>query len=119
MPTPPIASTHPTSTTLHGVEVDDPYAWIADPEEPPVAAYLEAERAYYDARTAPLAGLRARLAAEMTGRLPAQESSAPWRQGGFVYRRETLPGTDAVVVDAHGVLHASSGLLHGRPQNPQ
>lgn len=32
---------------------------------------------------------------------------------------ETLPGTDAVVVDAHGVLHASSGLLHGRPQNPQ
>lgn len=32
---------------------------------------------------------------------------------------ETLPGTDAVVVDAKGVLHASSGLLHGSPQTPQ
>ena len=32
---------------------------------------------------------------------------------------ETLPGTDAVVVDAHGVLHASSGLLHGTPQTQQ
>ena len=26
---------------------------------------------------------------------------------------DTQPGVDAVVVDAHGVLHASSGLLHG------
>jgi FAD:protein FMN transferase len=26
---------------------------------------------------------------------------------------ETQPGVDAVVIDAHGVLHASSGLLHG------
>jgi len=28
---------------------------------------------------------------------------------------ETQPGVDAVVVDAQGVLHASSGLLHGLP----
>ncbi len=28
---------------------------------------------------------------------------------------ETLPGIDAVVVDAAGVLHASTGLLHGGP----
>ena len=26
---------------------------------------------------------------------------------------DTQPGVDAVVIDAHGVLHASSGLLHG------
>ena len=32
---------------------------------------------------------------------------------------ETLPGTDAVVVDAQGALHASSGLLHGTPQTTQ
>jgi thiamine biosynthesis lipoprotein len=32
---------------------------------------------------------------------------------------ETLPGTDAVVVDAEGRLHASSGLLHGLPQDAQ
>ena len=28
---------------------------------------------------------------------------------------DTQPGVDAVVIDAHGVLHASSGLLHGVP----
>jgi FAD:protein FMN transferase len=32
---------------------------------------------------------------------------------------DTLPGTDAVVVDAKGALHASSGLLHGAPQTTQ
>jgi len=32
---------------------------------------------------------------------------------------ETQPGTDAVVVDAQGVLHASTGLLHGTPQTQQ
>jgi thiamine biosynthesis lipoprotein len=32
---------------------------------------------------------------------------------------ETQPGTDAVVVDAKGVLHASTGLLHGTPQTQQ
>jgi thiamine biosynthesis lipoprotein len=32
---------------------------------------------------------------------------------------ETQPGTDAVVVDAQGALHASSGLLHGVPQTCQ
>jgi len=32
MPTPPIASTRPVTTTLHGVERADPYAWIADPD---------------------------------------------------------------------------------------
>ncbi len=32
---------------------------------------------------------------------------------------ESLPGVDAVVVDADGVLHASSGLLHGTPQTKQ
>ena len=28
---------------------------------------------------------------------------------------DTQPGVDAVVIDAHGVLHASAGLLHGAP----
>jgi oligopeptidase B len=87
MPTPPIASTHPTTTTLHGVEVGDPYAWIADPAEPPVAAYLEAERAYYDERVAALTGLRERLAAEMVARVPDVEPSAAWESGGWRYRR--------------------------------
>ena len=32
---------------------------------------------------------------------------------------DSQPGVDAVVVDAHGALHTSHGLLHGLPQAPQ
>ncbi len=32
---------------------------------------------------------------------------------------ETIPGVDAVVVDATGAMHASSGLLHGGPRTTQ
>lgn len=32
---------------------------------------------------------------------------------------DSQPGVDAVVVDAHGALHASSGLLHGAPAGCQ
>ncbi len=79
MPTPPIASTRPVTTTLHGVERTDPYAWIADPDEPEVAAYLDVERAYYDARVAPLAGLRAELRRPRWS--PACPTSSPRRPG--------------------------------------
>jgi FAD:protein FMN transferase len=32
---------------------------------------------------------------------------------------ETVPGTDAVLIDAKGRMHASSGLLHGLPQGSE
>lgn len=87
MVTPPLAPVRPDAT-------GDPYGWIADPSDPAMLAHLDAERAYYEHRVAPLGDLRAALAAEMTGRLPAQESSAPWTQGDWVYRRETAPGAE-------------------------
>ena len=125
---PPVAPARPD-------DAGDPYSWIADPEVPEVLALLDAERGYYDARVAPLADLRARLTEEMTGRLPAQESSAPWAQRGSVYRRETLPGTeydrllrrpvaggDEVVLldlqavhDASGSAYTRDGLLEVSP----
>ncbi|HET7901665.1 MAG TPA: prolyl oligopeptidase family serine peptidase [Candidatus Nanopelagicales bacterium] len=87
MPQPPVAPARPDPA-------GDPYAWIADPAVPEVLAHLDAERAYYEHRVAPLAALRAELAAEMVGRLPGEESGAPWNQGGFAYRRVTLAGTE-------------------------
>lgn len=129
MPTPPIASTRPVTTTLHGVERTDPYAWIADPDELEVAAYLGAERAYYDARVAPLAGLRAELAAEMVARVPDVEPSAPWESGGWRYRRLMDAGQEyerlvrrpvdepevpeAVLLDLQGV-HDAGGTGYAR-----
>jgi oligopeptidase B len=91
---PPIAPIVPETTTLHGVEVHDPYAGISDPHDPVTATYLQAERDYYEQRTARLAGLRERLAAEMVARVPATETTAPWEHLGWTYRREALPGAD-------------------------
>ena len=63
----------------------NPYGWIAEPTAE-LVDLLDAERAYYEARVAPLAELRATLAAEMAARVPASSESAPWRSGDFTYR---------------------------------
>ena len=90
----PIAAIEPVTTTLHGAASVEPYAWIADPDEPGTAAYLQSERDYYEARTSCLHDLRGTLAAEMTARVPAQESSAPWESAGWRYRREAVGGSE-------------------------
>jgi oligopeptidase B len=56
--------------------------------------FLAAERARYEREMAPLAGLREKLLAELTGREPASEESAHWRQGGFWYFTELLAGQE-------------------------
>ncbi len=94
MPRPPIASSRPVPTVLHGVETVEPYSWIADPEEPETAAYLRAERAYHDGRVEGLADLTAALASEMVARVPAVEPSAPWDSHGWRYRRVTPEGKE-------------------------
>lgn len=91
---PPIAPSLPVTTTVHGQVVVDPYGGLADPAESVTAAYLQAERDYHDARVAGLAGTRERLAAEMRARVPDEEPSAPWEQGGWTYRRRTPPGAE-------------------------
>ncbi len=47
----------------------DPFGWIAEPTAE-LIDLLDAERAYYESRIAPLAELRAELAAEMAARVP-------------------------------------------------
>jgi len=91
---PPIASSRPVPTVLHGVESVDPYSWIADPDDPETAHYLQAERDYHDARVEGLADVTASLAAEMVARVPEIEPSAPWESGGWRYRRLTPAGRE-------------------------
>ena len=43
---PPIAERQPHTTTLHGTELHDDYAWLREKDAPRVRAYLEAENAY-------------------------------------------------------------------------
>ena len=87
---PPIAERRPHSFTRHGITVEDPYAWLKDPNypdvtDPDVLAYLEAENSYFEALMAPRKTLIDRLYAEMKGRIKEDESSVPQKDGDWLY----------------------------------
>ncbi|MGH2929422.1 MAG: oligopeptidase B, partial [Solirubrobacteraceae bacterium] len=91
-PTPPIAKQVPTERTHHGDTVIDPYAWLADPKNPEVIAYLEEENRYTDARTAGLGGLRSAVFDEIKARTKETDLSVPVRKGNWWRYSRTVEG---------------------------
>ena len=90
LPPPPVAATRPHSFTRHGVTVEDPYAWLKDPNypevtDPAILDYLKAENAYFEAAMAPHQPLVDRLYEEMKGRIKEDESSVPQKDGDWLY----------------------------------
>src|SRR5579872_1082837 len=93
--TPPAAPRDTSVRQLHGETVSDDYAWMRDPADPRLRAYLADELSYYEARTRHLDALAATLAAEAAGRLPGgPDESVAWPRGGFVYRTRIPEGSD-------------------------
>ncbi|WBH15259.1 S9 family peptidase [Sphingomonas radiodurans] len=90
LPAAPIAATRPHSFEAHGVTIEDPWAWLKDPNYPDVddkdvLAYLEEENAYFEAAMAPHRPLIDRLYEEMKGRIKEDESSVPQKDGDWLY----------------------------------
>jgi oligopeptidase B len=90
MTTPPIAEQRPHSFTTHGVTIEDPYAWLKDPNYPEVddadvLAYLEAENAYFEEQMAPHKPLVDTIYEEMKARIKEDESSVPQKDGDWLY----------------------------------
>ncbi|RDE05859.1 S9 family peptidase [Sphingomonas aracearum] len=88
--TPPVAATRPHSFTAHGHTIEDPYAWLKDPNypevtDPEILGYLEAENAFFEAQMAPHRPLVDRLYEEMKGRIKEDESSVPQKDGDWLY----------------------------------
>jgi len=81
---PPSAAREPYEHVAHGVRRSDPYHWMRRLDAG-VLAHLTAERVWYDAATAHLSPLVRTLRAEMTGRVPATDSSISWPQQGYSY----------------------------------
>ena len=116
LPPPPRAATRPFSYEHHGVTIEDPWAWLRDPNypevsDPDILAYLQSENAYFEAAMAPHAALVDTLFAEMKGRQKEDDSSVPARDGewltwwafepGAQYRRwfrRSVGGGDAQLI---------------------
>jgi oligopeptidase B len=94
--TPPLAEKKATKRDVHGVTLQDDYAWlraknwqevIDNPKAVPkaIGAYLKAENAYAAAALAPLASFQKTLIAEMRARIKEDESDPPLKDGEFLY----------------------------------
>jgi len=98
LPPPPVAARKPHSTTVHGVTIDDDWAWLRDPGYPEVTDeavldYLKAENAYFEAAMAPHADLVESLFQEMKGRIKEDDSSPPLKDGDWLYWSAFKEGT--------------------------
>ena len=92
MTTPPVAPRRSHLRTHHGDEVDDPYEWLRDVDDPETKAYLEAENAWTQERTAHLTDLRATIVEEIRSRTQETDLSLPTRRGDWWYYSRTVEG---------------------------
>jgi len=92
VPNPPVAKLVPTERTHHGDTVTDPYAWLANPKDPEVIAYLEAENGYTEALTAGLGELRSAVFDEIKARTQETDLSVPVRKGNWWRYARTVEG---------------------------
>jgi len=91
---PPRAPKHPVTRTFHGREVVDNYEWLRDKESPETRAYLGAENAHTEARTANLGPLTDEIYGEIRSRIKETDMSVPQRQGDWWYYGRTVEGKD-------------------------
>lgn len=82
---PPSAPRRPVRHELHGVEWEDPWAWLRNRDDPQVRRHLEAENAFADAVLADTEELRETLFQEMVARIEEDEVEAPIRFRGYWY----------------------------------
>ncbi len=90
----PIAERRPERLVQHGHARTDDYFWLNRRGDPTVIRHLEAENAYAERMLAPISGLKKRLFAEMKARMPADESSPPYRHGNYFYYQRYEAGKE-------------------------
>jgi len=89
---PPRAEKVPYRLEKHGqVRVDD-YYWLKNRKAPEVMAYLKAENAYAAAAMAHTEKLQQKLFEEMKGRIKQDDSTVPFKYGGYYYYKTYKTG---------------------------
>jgi oligopeptidase B len=117
--TPPVAAQRPHDVRApFGAVRNDEYYWLRDDtrKNPEMLDYLKAENAYTDAMMAPLKPLEAKLFGEITGRIKQDDSSVPYRDGGYYYyTRFTLGADYPILARKKGSLTAKEEILLDEP----
>ena len=91
---PPTAQRRPVTTEHHGRTRVDDYEWLRAKGSPEVTAYLEAENAYTQERTAHLADLRQGIFDEIKARTRETDLSVPTRNRGYWYYGRSFAGKE-------------------------
>lgn len=92
---PPIAKKVPKVLKIHGYEIVDNYAWMRDrntPKAPEVLEHLNAENAFTDSVMGGHKGFADTLYDEMLGRIKQDDTSVPYKLGGYWYFSKTEEG---------------------------
>ena len=89
---PPSPKRVPSRRERWGDVVEDDYAWLRNVDDPATVPHLEAENAWTEQVTAPLAPLRDQLFAEIKARTQETDLSVPWRKGAWWYFVRTEEG---------------------------
>ena len=112
LPAQPSAARHPQTTTLHGTDLVDDYAWLREKSSPEVIAYLQSENAYTAAAMEGTEELQKSLYDEILSHIKEDDVSVPYRDGAWEYLSRTEKGLQYPrfcrrPVDAAGVADGS------------
>ncbi|HET8593693.1 MAG TPA: S9 family peptidase [Intrasporangium sp.] len=110
MQQPPIARREPTLRERHGDVFEDPYAWMANRDDPDLLAYLEAENAWAAEQTRHVQPVADTIYEEFRSRIKETDLSVPVRHDRWWYYSRTIEG-EQYPVDARV-------LLSDHPERP-
>jgi oligopeptidase B len=109
---PPVAAKKPHIFTEHGHTRTDDYFWLKERENPEVIDYLNAENAYCEAVLKDSKPEEEALFAEIKARIKKDDSSVPYKDGGYYYYNKYEEGKDyAINFRKLGSLDAPEELL--------
>jgi oligopeptidase B len=93
----PVAPRKPHTWHRPTGDVDDPWAWLLDRDDPDTVDYLTAENAFTEQWFAPHAALRETLFGEIKGRILETDLSVPVRKGEWWYVTRTEEGRNYAI----------------------
>ena len=91
---PPKAKKVPHELVKHGQARTDEYYWLKDRKDPEVTAYLKAENDYASAAMKHTEKLQEGLFREMKGRIKEDDSTVPFKYGGYYYYKTYRKGLE-------------------------